>query len=230
MSHSHAHAPAPVHGRPAFPARHRGDSGNTPGVVYTCPMHPQIRASAPGNCPICGMTLEPVTPLAVEERNVELESMTRRFWVALALSIPLLVMTMGPMLTSYDVSAVIDRTGNWLALPHWMPATWSQCVQAVLATPVVLWAGWPFLERGAKSFRTRQLNMFSLIALGVSAAYFFSVFALFFPDALPHAFRRGHELPLYFEAACGHRDADTARAGAGVARPLAQRRARSRIC
>ncbi|MDR6446506.1 Cu2+-exporting ATPase [Paraburkholderia terricola] len=201
MSHSHAHTPAPVHGRPAFPARNRGDSGNTPGVVYTCPMHPQIRASAPGNCPICGMTLEPVTPLAVEERNVELESMTRRFWVALALSIPLLVMTMGPMLTSYDVSAVIDRTGNWLALPHWMPATWSQCVQAVLATPVVLWAGWPFLERGAKSFRTRQLNMFSLIALGVSAAYFFSVFALFFPDALPHAFRRGHELPLYFEAA-----------------------------
>jgi len=147
------------------------------------------------------MTLEPVTPLAVEERNVELESMTHRFWVALALSVPLLVMTMGPMVSSYDLGALVNHIGDGLALPHWMPASWAQYVQAVLATPVVLWAGWPFLERGWKSFRTWQLNMFSLIGLGVAAAYGFSLFALFFPDTLPHAFRRGHELPLYFEAA-----------------------------
>jgi Cu2+-exporting ATPase len=147
------------------------------------------------------MTLEPVTPLAVEEPNVELDSMTHRFWVALVLSVPLLVMTMGPMVSSYDFSAVVNHIGSRLALPHWMPASWAQCVQALLATPVVLWAGWPFLERGWKSFRTWQLNMFSLIGLGVAAAYGFSLFALFFPNTLPQAFRRGHELPLYFEAA-----------------------------
>ncbi|MDR6207906.1 copper-transporting P-type ATPase [Paraburkholderia graminis] len=199
MSESHAHAasPVPIGSNQASEVQRKGETG----VVYTCPMHPQIRASAPGNCPICGMTLEPVTPLAVEERNVELESMTHRFWVALALSVPLLIMAMGPMVSSYDLGALVNHIGESLALPHWMPASWAQCVQAVLATPVVLWAGWPFLERGWKSFRTWQLNMFSLIGLGVATAYCFSLFALFFPDTLPHAFRRGHELPLYFEAA-----------------------------
>ncbi|WP_454875546.1 heavy metal translocating P-type ATPase [Paraburkholderia xenovorans] len=170
-------------------------------VIYTCPMHPQIRASAPGPCPICGMALEPLAPVAEEGRNVELESMTRRFWVALVLSIPLLFMTMGRMILPFDLDATLNQLFSAWALPHWMPASWSQCVQAVLATPVVLWAGWPFLERGWKSFVTWQLNMFSLIGLGVAAAYVFSVFALFFPEALPQAFRRGHELPLYFEAA-----------------------------
>jgi Cu2+-exporting ATPase len=199
MSESHAHTsnPVPLGSGHAPEVQGKGETG----VVYTCPMHPQIRASAPGNCPICGMTLEPVTPLAVEERNVELESMTHRFWVALVLSVPLLVMTMGPMVSSYDLSAVLNHIGTRLALPHWMPASWAQYVQAAFATPVVLWAGWPFLERGWKSFRTGQLNMFSLIGLGVAAAYGFSLFALFFPDTLPQAFRRGHELPLYFEAA-----------------------------
>ncbi|MGF7000540.1 heavy metal translocating P-type ATPase [Paraburkholderia sp. GAS32] len=171
------------------------------GVIYTCPMHPQIRASAPGPCPICGMALEPLVPVAEEGRNLELESMTRRFWVALVLSIPLLFMTMGRMILPFDLDAALNQLFAAWALPHWMPASWSQCVQAVLATPVVLWAGWPFLERGWKSFVTWQLNMFSLIGLGVAAAYVFSVFALFFPEALPQAFRRGHELPLYFEAA-----------------------------
>ncbi|MFP4895270.1 heavy metal translocating P-type ATPase [Paraburkholderia sp. EG304] len=171
------------------------------GVIYTCPMHPQIRASAPGACPICGMALEPVTPAATEERNVELESMTRRFWVGLALSIPLLLMTMGRMALPFDIDAALDRLFSAWPLPHWMPASWAQCVQALLATPVVLWGGWPFLQRGWKSFMTWQLNMFSLIGLGVAAAYAFSVFALFFPGALPQAFRRGNELPLYFEAA-----------------------------
>lgn len=170
-------------------------------VIYTCPMHPQIRAFAPGPCPICGMALEPLVPVAEEGRNLELESMTRRFWVALVLSVPLLFMTMGRMILPFDLDAALNQLFAAWALPHWMPASWSQCVQAVLATPVVLWAGWPFLERGWKSFVTWQLNMFSLIGLGVAAAYVFSVFALFFPEALPQAFRRGHELPLYFEAA-----------------------------
>ncbi|WP_419539486.1 copper-transporting P-type ATPase [Paraburkholderia bengalensis] len=169
------------------------------GVIYTCPMHPQIRASAPGSCPICGMTLEPVLPAGTQVRNIELESMTRRFWVGLVLSVPLLMMTMGEMILPFDINSAID--GLFSGVPHWMRASWSQCLQALLATPVVLWGGWPFLARGWTSFATRQLNMFSLIGLGVAAAYVFSVFALFFPDALPQAFRHGHELPLYFEAA-----------------------------
>lgn len=169
------------------------------GVIYTCPMHPQIRASVPGACPICGMALEPVMPTQAQERNLELESMTRRFWVGLVLSIPLLMMTMGKMVLPFDIDSAID--GLFSSVPHWMKPSWSQCIQTLLATPVVLWGGWPFFERGWKSFITRQLNMFSLIALGVAAAYVFSVFALFFPDTLPQAFRNGHELPLYFEAA-----------------------------
>ncbi|SAK85867.1 copper-translocating P-type ATPase [Caballeronia temeraria] len=169
------------------------------GIIYTCPMHPQIRATAPGACPICGMALEPLTPVVTEERNVELESMSRRFWVGLVLSVPLLLMTMGKMILPFDLDAVLN--GLFSGWPHWMKASWSQCIQGVLATPVVLWGGWPFLTRGWKSFMTRRLNMFSLIGLGVAAAYIFSVFALFFPDALPRAFRQGHELPLYFEAA-----------------------------
>ncbi|BCZ81716.1 copper-transporting ATPase [Paraburkholderia terrae] len=169
------------------------------GVIYTCPMHPQIRATAPGACPICGMALEPLTPAVAEERNVELESMTRRFWVGLVLSVPLLFMTMGRMILPFDIDVALNGlSSGW---PHWMKASWSQCVQALLATPVVVWGSWPFLTRGWKSFMTRQLNMFSLIGLGVAAAYIFSVFALLFPDALPEAFRHGHELPLYFEAA-----------------------------
>ena len=193
------HVPMPR----TIPARSaHGPAENAPtGASYTCSMHPQIRASVPGNCPICGMTLERVTPLAVDERNVELESMTRRFWVALALSLPLLLMTMGPMLTSHNLSAVIGPPGASWTSPHWWPASWEHWLQGALATPVVLWAGWPFLERGWKSFQTWQLNMFSLIGLGIATAYFFSLFALFFPDALPQAFRHGHELPLYFESA-----------------------------
>ncbi|MCG5078994.1 copper-transporting P-type ATPase [Paraburkholderia tagetis] len=169
------------------------------GVIYTCPMHPQIRASAPGSCPICGMALEPVLPAGTHERNIELESMTRRFWVGLVLSIPLLMMTMGKMILPFDIDSAID--GLFSGAPHWMRASWSQCIQALLATPVVVWGGWPFLERGLKSFVTWRLNMFSLIGLGVAVAYVFSLFALFFPDVLPQAFRRDHELPLYFEAA-----------------------------
>ena len=172
-----------------------------PGVLYTCPMHPQIRATTPGACPICGMALEPVTPAAAEERNVELESMTRRFWVGLALSIPLLMMTMGTMALPFDIDADLAQLFSERGLPHSLQNSASASVQALFATPVVLWAGWPFLQRGWMSFMTRRLNMFSLIGLGVAAAYLFSLFALLFPSALPQAFKHGNELPLYFEAA-----------------------------
>ncbi|KGS01619.1 heavy metal translocating P-type ATPase [Burkholderia sp. ABCPW 111] len=185
-------------GMPKQPA---GEAAAKPGTIYTCPMHPQIRASAPGDCPICGMALEPLAPGAGDERNPELESMTKRFWVGLVLSVPLVLMTMGRMALPFDIGAVIDALFARWPLPHWLAASWSQYAQAALATPVVLWGGWPFLVRGWKSFAAWRLNMFSLIGLGVSAAYLFSAFALLFPRALPQAFRSGHDIPLYFEAA-----------------------------
>ena len=174
----------------------KGASGE---IAYTCPMHPQIRQPGPGNCPICGMALEPLAPAASVE-NPELQNMSRRFRVALALTGPLLLLMVGPLL-GLDVRAAIDRGAAAAGLPHLTGVTWSQCLEALLATPVVLWAGWPFLERGWRSFRTWNLNMFSLIGLGVAVAYAFSVYALAFPANLPAAFRTEHGLPLYFEAA-----------------------------
>ncbi|WP_183274062.1 heavy metal translocating P-type ATPase [Burkholderia pseudomallei] len=182
------------------PKQRAGASAAKPGTVYTCPMHPQIRANAPGACPICGMALEPLTPDAAEDGNPELRSMTRRFELGLVLAVPLVLMTMGAMVLPFDIGAGIDALLARWPRPFGMPASWSQWVQAALATPVVLWGGWPFLVRGWKSFVTRRLNMFSLIGLGVCVAYLFSVFALLFPDTLPQAFRSGHEIPLYFEA------------------------------
>ncbi|MGV7240214.1 copper-transporting P-type ATPase [Caballeronia sp. M23-90] len=170
-------------------------------AVYTCPMHSQIRLPNPGSCPICGMTLELVMPVAEEESSAELTSMTRRFWVALVLSVPLLWLTMGHDLRLPDLNGVINRLAATLRLPLVESMSWAQYAQALLATPVVLWAGWPFLERGWKSFMTWQLNMFSLVGLGVGAAYFFSLYVLVFPASLPQAFRQGMQLPLYFEAA-----------------------------
>lgn len=182
------------------PKQRAGASAAKPGTVYTCPMHPQIRANAPGACPICGMALEPLTPDAAEDGHPELRSMTRRFQLGLVLAVPLVLMTMGAMVLPFDIGAGIDALLARWPRPFGMPASWSQWVQAALATPVVLWGGWPFLVRGWKSFVTRRLNMFSLIGLGVCVAYLFSVFALLFPDTLPQAFRSGHEIPLYFEA------------------------------
>ena len=159
-------------------------------VEYTCPMHPQIVRYAPGNCPICGMTLEPRTVGAVDLPDSELVSMTRRFWVGVMLTAPLLVLAMG-----HRVLSALDFHG-WLgdALFNWS--------QVVIATPVVLWGGWPFFERGWTSLRSWNLNMFTLIALGTGAAYLFSLFAVIFPGLLPEAFReQDGMLPLYFEAA-----------------------------
>src|SRR6266849_6114781 len=156
------------------------------GTIYTCPMHPQIRQVGPGSCPICGMALEPEVASLDAQPNPELADMTRRFWVGLVLALPAVVLEMGGHLVGGH--GLIDQTlSNW--------------IQLVFATPVVLWAGWPFFVRGWQSLQTRHLNMFTLIALGVGTAYGFSVAALFFPQALPSSFRTGSVIPLYFEAA-----------------------------
>ena len=154
---------------------------------YTCPMHPEIVRDRPGACPLCGMALEPRMPVAGDDTNPELVDMTRRLWIAGALTLPLWIIAMGPMLFGMDM-----RTTPWLA--------WAE---AVLATPVVLWCGWPFFERAWVSFRTIKLNMFSLIGLGTGASWLFSMAALVFPDLLPDAFREHGSVPLYFEAAAG---------------------------
>ena len=159
------------------------------GVIYTCPMHPQIRQVGPGNCPICGMTLEPVMATADVGENRELADMTRRFWVGLVLTLPVFVLEMGghiPALGLHDL--VPPRISNW--------------IQFALSTPVVLWAGWPFFERAWASVVHRSLNMFSLIALGTGAAYLYSLFATFAPGMFPAGFREmGGTVAVYFEAA-----------------------------
>lgn len=156
-------------------------------TLYTCPMHPQIQQTGPGTCPICGMALEPMDATAQADDS-ELKEMTRRFWVSLALSLPLLIITMSEIIPGLNLHHRIGLSAfNWL--------------QAILATPVVLWGGWPFFVRGWASFRSWNLNMFSLISLGTGAAFIFSVFALFFPAMLPDAFKMNDMVPLYFEAA-----------------------------
>jgi Cu+-exporting ATPase len=154
------------------------------GAVYTCPMHPEVRQDHPGVCPICGMTLEPVQAAPGEE-NAELRDMLVRFKVGLALGLPVLILAMGAHFPVLD--AIPPKISAW--------------VQFVLATPVVLWCGWSFFERGARSIAARNLNMFTLIALGTGAAYAFSVFALFFPGLLPESLTHHEEVPVYFEAA-----------------------------
>ena len=175
-----------------------------PGTVYICPMHPQIRQDHPGSCPICGMNLEPLLPTVGVEDNPELRTMTRRLWFSTVLTVPLLMMAMHEFLP-FNLAAWVDELLDaWTARfgwPHLLQVSWSQCVQAALATPVVMWAGWPFFARGWRSFMTWQLNMFSLIAVGIGAAYLFSVYAILLPDSLPQAFLTEHGLPLYFEAA-----------------------------
>ena len=157
------------------------------GTIYTCPMHPEIRQVGPGACPICGMALEPESFSADVGPNPEIADFTRRFWVGLALSVPLLVMEMGAHLFGYQVPLSVTQTG-WLEL--------------TLATPVVWWAGWPFIERAWVSLRTRNLNMFTLIAMGVLTSWSFSLAAVLFPQVLPAAFHDMHgAVPLYFEAA-----------------------------
>jgi Cu+-exporting ATPase len=157
------------------------------GTIYTCPMHPEVRQVGPGACPICGMALEPEIATTDTGPNPELVDMTRRFWIGLALTVPVFVLEMGAHL--FGAHAWIDQTlSNWL--------------QFAFATPVVLWAGWPFFERGWQSLVTRNLNMFTLIALGTGVAYAYSVIATFAPGLFPAAFRgHGGAAAVYFEAA-----------------------------
>src|SRR3974390_3337176 len=156
-------------------------------VIYTCPMHPEVEQDHPGHCPKCGMTLEPKTVSAgTEEDDSELRNMSRRFWIGVVLTLPVFIVAMAHL------------------VPAWRHAEWaignaSRWMQFVLSTPVVLWAGWPFFVRGWRSLVNRHLNMFTLIALGVGAAYFFSAVAMLFPHLFPQT--SAHGVPIYFEAA-----------------------------
>jgi len=157
-------------------------------IEYVCPMHPQIVRNAPGQCPICSMALEPRT-VSGDEENTELADMTRRLWVSVILTAPLLALVMSDMLPGAP-------------LRHVVPHAWMPWIQLVLASPVVLWGGWPFFERGWASVVNRSLNMFTLIALGVGAAYVYSIVATVAPGLFPTSFRsHGGEIGLYYEAA-----------------------------
>ena len=157
------------------------------GTIYTCPMHPQIRQVGPGNCPICGMGLEAELATAETGPNPELIDMTRRFWVGLALSVPVVILEMG---------------GHLVGAHGWIDQSLSNWIQFVLATPVVLWAGWPFFVRGWQSVVTRNLNMFTLIAMGIGIAWVYSIVATVVPGVFPATFR-AHDgaVAVYFEAA-----------------------------
>src|SRR6185503_2311828 len=169
--------PAEAVARPASP----------PGAIYTCPMHPEIRQPGPGSCPICGMALEPEEATLDQGPNPELADMTRRLWIGLVLSLPVLALEMGGHLTNLHM-LVGAKISSW--------------IQFVLATPVVLWAGWPFFERGWQSLKTRNLNMFTLIAMGTGVAWIYSVVAIAAPGLFPHAFRNSEgTVAIYFEAA-----------------------------
>ena len=162
-------------------------SGKT---IYTCPMHPEVQQDHPGDCPICGMPLEPMTVTAVadEEENAELRDMTRRFWIGAALTLPVFVLAMAHLIPA-------------LAAQAWADSHASRWIQFALTTPVVAWAGWPFFRRGWRSLVTRHLNMFTLIAIGVGAAYVFSAVAMLVPGIFPHAMQHGGKVGIYFEAA-----------------------------
>ena len=191
--HGHDHDHAHAHGSATVAAK-GGEYDTVPtgydGTIYTCPMHAQVRHPGPGSCPICGMGLEPETvSLEDDGPNPELVDFTRRMWVGAVLTVPLLVLAMGPFLGfMFFMELLGERTSLWLEL--------------ALATPVILWSGWPFFERGFQSFRTMNLNMFSLISMGVGAAYVFSIVAVIAPQIFPEGFRdENGNVGVYFEAA-----------------------------
>jgi len=177
-----AATPAPSGDYDLVPAQHSG-------TVYTCPMHPQVRDVRNSGCPICGMALEPEGIVAGEEDTSELDDMTRRFWASAALTLPLFVYAMGDLIPGQP-------------LMHLVPANWAAWLQFALAAPVVLWGGWPFFVRGANSIRSMNLNMFTLIALGVGVAFTYSLVATVIPGLFPEAFRNAAgEVAVYYEAA-----------------------------
>jgi Cu+-exporting ATPase len=179
---THACCHHPHH--PKAPAKHAIPAGAT----WTCPMHPEVIRSGPDSCPICGMALEPNTVTLDDAPNPELLDMTRRFWAAAALALPLLALAMSPMLPGDPARS--------------LPAAWSSWLQLALAAPAVLWAGWPLFERGWASIQNRSLNMFTLVALGTGTAFAFSAVATIFPGLVPASFHEhGGRVPVYFEAA-----------------------------
>jgi Cu+-exporting ATPase len=155
---------------------------------YTCPMHPQVQQDHPGNCPTCGVALEPETVSAVEEGNPELAGMTRRLWIGAAFALPVFLLAMAHLIPAFGHAS-------------WAMGDASRWIQFVLSSPVVLWAGWPFFKRGWRSIVSRQLNMFTLIAMGVGTAYLFSAAAMLVPRAFPNTFAAGGKAGIYFEAA-----------------------------
>src|SRR5213592_2588206 len=158
-------------------------------MIYTCPMHPEIEQDHPGQCPKCGMSMEPKTIGAGDEdEQKEIRSLSRKFWSALILTIPVLLIAMGHAIPGLHVEAMIPK----------QIAKW---IEFALATPVVLWAGGFFFTRAWQSIVNRSLNMFTLIAVGVGAAYFYSAVAVIAPEIFPSSFRRHGEVELYFEAA-----------------------------
>ena len=184
--HGHAHAAHGAHPQEIAhaPLQLPPASTTAPGVtIYTCPMHPQIRRPAPGNCPICGMALEPEMPSLDEEGNPELEDFTRRFWWTLPLTAVGVALAMG----GHRFVPLAPRTMSW--------------VELVLSAPVVLWAGWPFFVRCADSIRRRSPNMWTLIGIGVASAFIYSVLATVAPGLFPEAFHEGGRVAVYFEAA-----------------------------
>lgn len=184
--HHHDHHPSQGQVRSA-PSAHRPSPGDPRQVEYTCPMHPQVRQMGPGHCPLCGMSLEPVLARAETGESAELRDMTRRFWIATAFTAPVFALEMG---------------GHLVGVGHVLAQQLSNAIQLVLATPVVLWAGWPFFVRAAASVRRRSLNMFTLIALGTGAAWLYSVVATLAPHRFPAALRLADgAVPVYFEAA-----------------------------
>jgi P-type Cu+ transporter len=179
-AHSCCSTKNPENPEPAFAKAPAGK----PGTVWICPMDPEVRESKPGDCPICGMALEPEMPSAEEPVNHELIDMTRRFWIAVALAVPTMAVAMGEMLGWLPISM---RTAGW--------------IQLALATPVATWAAWPFYVRAVRSVRSLNLNMFTLIGLGVSVAYMYSLIAQIAPGIFPHQFSHDGAVEVYFEAA-----------------------------
>lgn len=158
----------------------------SPAGLYTCPMHPEVQQDHPGDCPTCGMALEPMEATGAED-DTELRDMSRRFWIGLVLTLPIFIIAMGQHLPGNPIGKLI-------------PAGISQWIEFLLATPVVLWAGWPFFKRGWKSVATWNLNMFTLIAVGTGTAYLYSAVAVLVPDIFPDSFRHQGTVALYFEA------------------------------
>ncbi len=167
-----------------------GASSHSDGPIYTCPMHPEIQQTHPGACPKCGMTLELKTAKAGTDQseNIELRDMTKRFWIGASFAFPVFVLAMAHLIPE-------------LARQGWVEGDASRWTQFVLTIPVVSWAGWPFFKRGWGSIVTLQLNMFTLISIGVSAAFLLSAFAMIMPGLFPNTMQHGGKAAIYFESA-----------------------------